>query len=96
MLKIEDLKEGEIYTTLNNFGRFSLIQCAKSGTRVYKYFICDGTFNENRTWSGGSIDNNLKLATLQQKRHFENCVKAGKFIPLSEIEENQLNLIEIW
>jgi hypothetical protein len=85
-LKVEDLVEGEVYSTISNIGNYSLFKCSKSKSRYYSFFISDNGFYDktNNNWNGSNIEKNLKLASPEEKKWLEACIKADKFISKEE------------
>lgn len=83
-LKVEDLIEGEVYSTLNNFGKPAVFKSAKSGTQTYSIWIGNEVI-KNGSFNGENIINNLKLATPEEKKWLNVCIKQDKFIPKEEL-----------
>jgi len=98
-LKLEDLVEGEYYETIDNFEKPAVFICGKSKDKVYKYWVSTVFENEISTFSGVIILNNLKPASKKSIHWLNTCIKDNKFIPLSEIKEEPINILsklELW
>jgi hypothetical protein len=83
-MSIEDLKEGEYYSTIDNFENKSVFISNK--LREYKYFVSTGLW-KNGSWSGQNIEKNIKLANEQEKHWLNECIKKDKFISYEESQK---------
>jgi hypothetical protein len=81
LLKLEDLVEGEIYSSINNDGLY-VFKCRESKSNKYSYRIESTSFERNYCFGRNrTIEQNLKLATPEEKQWLETCIAADKFIP---------------
>lgn len=88
-LKVEDLVEGEIYKYLYVNGKYYLIaKCSESKTlRVSNYIqIYDNNENNNLgRYNNCSASKSVQLASTEEKKHLEVCIKQDKFIPKEDL-----------
>jgi len=93
-LLTEDLVKGEIYHCLYNdkIYIFKFIKDEINST------VCATRFFQN-SWSFWKSASKLQKASNLEVNWLEKCIQANKFIPLSEIKEtpiNILNNLELW
>lgn len=87
-MKIEELVEGEVYTTIiKNPG---YIFRAKGNCKGIAYLF-DKTFHKDSSFGCDAPDlvtnfEDYRLATIQEKQHFEQCYKAGKYVEYKKEE----------
>lgn len=86
-MKIEDLKQGDIYVNLNgpyinkvngfNYNSIKLVCYVDIKLKKFK-------LGETSTYS------NIRAATSKEKAWLLQCERAGKFIPLEQIEYSEI------
>jgi hypothetical protein len=86
-MNIKELKEGEIYSSLNDNGLY-IFKCKKSKTTDYSYRVERNTFSKNDYFGlGGIIEKNIKLANEQEKHWLNECIRQDKFISYEESQK---------
>lgn len=98
-LKLEDLVEGEIYYAEYDKNTWAVIKAFKKGFKNSSgcYFNSNNfSYYHSNSWS---CKNNIRHATAKEKAWLNACIKANKFIPLSEIKEEPIDILsklELW
>lgn len=91
VVKVEDLKAGEIYY-------FKYVGCPNSIVKIEKDGNCYGVgISENKIYHNGNAftaHNSIETATETQKQWLEECIKKQKFIPLEKLNFNKIH--ELW
>jgi hypothetical protein len=86
-MNIKELKEGEIYSSLNDDGLY-IFKCKKSKTTDYSYRVDINAFNKNNYFGlGGKIEKSIKLANEQEKHWLNECIRQDKFISYEESQK---------
>lgn len=87
-LKLKDLVEGEIYKYIYINGYYLIGKCSDSKTlRVSNYIqIYDNDENNNLSGSNNCVSSeSVQLASTEEKKHFQVCIKQNKFIPKKDL-----------
>jgi len=105
-LKLEDLVVGEIYyENYNNLNgnKYIFEYCKNQNGKGYKHHINTSTNNYSNNTKHPSQNGfqmeGVRHATAKEKAWLNACIKANKFIPLSEIKEEPIDILsklELW
>jgi hypothetical protein len=101
-MKFSELEENEIYYCKENKLSFSefLIKYKKNKYNQYDNVKLGYWYNKLGFFSDDFVNSNSwRIATKGEKQYFLHCEKLNKFIPLSEIKEEPINILsklELW